>query len=199
MLQTIYISVKTKSHFNIKNHSVQSWSWAKDSIGFHFLTSLQLIFSSLLCDLKLMINWTWKLNVHCLYLLLYNMKAYSWHMLYIKGRLVVDISYHIKWSSQLIHFIIYITVCFLCLYFSNFIKSMYIHNYCFLELSVTIPNIHVQCYNPVLLSDFLTYRILNKSTTMGDTSGTGTAFSSCASEFMPYVSGVRGVWVHAQC
>jgi hypothetical protein len=184
MLQTIYISVKTKSHFNIKKHSVQSWSWAKDSIGFHFLTSLQLIFSSLLCDLNPMINWTWKLNVHCLYLLLYHMKVYSWHMLYIKGRLVVDTSYLIKWSSQLIHFIIYITVCFLSLYVSNFLKSM---------------NIHVQCYNPVLLSDFLTYRILNKSTTMGDTSGTGTAFSSCASEFMPYVSGVRGVWVHAQC
>jgi hypothetical protein len=127
MLQTIYISVKTKSHFNIKNHSVQSWSWAKDSIGFHFLTSLQLIFSSLLCDLNPMINWTWKLNVHCLYLLLYNMKAYSWHMLYIKGRLVVDTSYHIKWSSQLIHFIIYITVYFLSLYFSNFLKSMNIH------------------------------------------------------------------------
>jgi hypothetical protein len=52
-------------------------------------------------------------------------------------------------------------------------------NYCFLELSVTIP------------SFFPTYRILNKSTTMGDTSGTGTAFSSGASEFMPNVSGVR--------
>jgi hypothetical protein len=136
MLQTIYISVKTKSQFNIKNHYVQSWSWAKDSVGFHFLTSLQLIFSSLLCDLNPMINWTWKLNVHCLYLLLYHMKAYSWHMLYIKGKLVVDTSYHIKWSSQLIHFIIYITICFLCLFLSNFLKSM--NNYCFLELLVTI-------------------------------------------------------------
>ena len=64
------------------------------------------------------------------------MKAYSWHMLYIKGRLLVDTSYHIKWSSQLIHFIIYITICFLCLFFSNFLKSM--NNYCFLELLVTI-------------------------------------------------------------
>jgi hypothetical protein len=53
-------------------------------------------------------------------------------------------------------------------------------------------------------SFFLTYhRILNKSTVMGATSGTGTAFSSGASEFMlvgfvpsefmPNVSGVRGI------